>query len=340
MPRGNPVPDRRVLRWDPRRARRPTRREVADVIEDLWDIPEYYCQGVRDEIMDAQDAVRAAADASLDEDPNDDLNVQDALFDLMMVQRHYARTLGDNPPGAYERPSAYINDDGLLMTQPVAPRLLLECGEREYHSEYADIVIAVKREPSRDIVPQWIVYLVDLVGTQPVVGHCKSYTVRAAGTARWERVSEPHDVNEPIEDSNRFSEYAVAGKLHISQFERFEELFDSIEIGPNNFFIVRWLAEILAQGIARNLTEGHIKALIAKANYSNVEFEGRRENGRCDGYLPWDRALMEHFGEDAISRWVEQSRRVRQARRREEREEHFLRGRSASPALQGPAGRN
>ncbi|KAL4907110.1 hypothetical protein BDW74DRAFT_175896 [Aspergillus multicolor] len=313
--------------------RRPTTHETRLVIADLWTVPSHYPAHAQRNIVHAQEDVREvaadAADAAIwaaqegfepeDEDEDGiDADVRYALFELIMVQRHYARTLGRTADGGYDRPSAFIARSGVFMT-PETP-------VREFDSGCYDIVVAVKREPAREIVPQWFVFLVDLHGLNPTTAKCRSYTVRPAGTRRWERVVEDDD---NVDDNNRFAGYAVLEKLPKDKWDEFEALFNGLELGPNNFFIARLFAKILEAGIARDLERAKLEGLVRSSNHSDVEFEGTRTNRRANGYLECDLRLFEVFGEDALTVTRRQRRSARPERG--EDEDRSQRGRSASP---------
>ncbi|KAL4999154.1 hypothetical protein BDV10DRAFT_184565 [Aspergillus recurvatus] len=165
---------------------------------------------------------------------------------------------------------------------------------RSQNLDFFVVTLAIKREPSPEIVPQWFVFLTDVLHPDPLYVESRSYTVRPAGRMRWEREINNDDT---LLNDMRFYQYVDLGRLPKRQFGEFGNLFNALELGPNNFFIARLFAALMERGLAKEST---VTGMTTKALYSDAEFRGNGTDADPDGYLPVDQALLDRYGEQ----WV------------------------------------
>ncbi|KAL4982268.1 hypothetical protein BDW68DRAFT_182705 [Aspergillus falconensis] len=211
---------------------------------------------------------------------------------LVQLQRQLVLSRGYRVASTTTRPNYRpISRNGLSTTRtPAISNITI----RSQNLDFFVVTLAIKREPSPEITPQWFVFLTDVLHPDPLYVESRSYTVRPAGRMRWEREINNGDT---LLNDMRFYQYVDLGRLPKGQFRVFEDLFNTLELGPNNFFIARLFAALMERRLAK---ENTVTGMTMKALYSDAEFRGNGTDADPDGYLPVDQALLDRYGEE----WV------------------------------------
>ncbi|KAL4972349.1 hypothetical protein BDW66DRAFT_154814 [Aspergillus desertorum] len=83
-------------------------------------------------------------------------------------------------------------------------------------------------------------------------------------------------------DNMRFCQHVDLGRLPKGQFRVFEGLFNTLELGPNDFFIARLFAALMERALAEEPTAA---GMTTKALYSDAELNRDGTAADPDGHL-------------------------------------------------------